>query len=281
MKQLSIIIVSYENKAVLFDCLDSIRTYNDIGESLEIIVVEQSRSEEIFHEIESSYPEIIAIRNKNEGFGSGNNAGANKASGELLLFLNPDTILVEPVLKRALEIFHANKNLGMFGFRLLDKDGDYNKSFHFRKPYGIMRAIAWRVCNRLDIYMPKSMYIAGADMFVPKTVFCQIGGFDKEMFMYFEETYLCNRLNELGYETAFFPDRQIIHLEGQSSASINTFKKQLDSLRRLCSLNNLSYQRCLQKMRRDRRLKSLIPGKKETVLAEIELIDEAINHASA
>ncbi len=275
-KTLSVVIVSYENMEVLRGCLDSISRYNDLGDGVEVIVVEQSRTEEICQSLQRDYSWVKAIRNENKGFGAGNNAGARVASGELLLFLNPDTVLVEPIFEYAVRIHENNPKLGMFGFRLLDVEGRKNKSFHFRKPYGIARALVWRICDKLDIYMPHSMYLAGADMFVPSEVFREAGGFDESMFMYFEETHLCNRLDSLGYTTSYFPEKRIVHLEGRSSSAVNTLQRQIDSLWVLFGDDGGAYRDCLYGMRRDRRIKSLFPGRKAVCISEIALIEAAL-----
>lgn len=276
-KALSVIIVSYENMEVLSDCLNSIARFNDIGDEAEVIVVEQSRSEGIYQRLISDYPWVKTIRNKNRGFGAGNNAGAGVANGKLLLFLNPDTILIEPVFRYAVDIYKNNPMLGMFGFRLLDSIGGKNKSFHFRKPYGIARSIIWRMCDAFDIYLPQSMYIAGADMFVPAAAFQAAGGFNESMFMYFEETYLCVRLNSIGYRTRYFPQKHIIHLEGRSSSTVNTLKRQIESLRVLYGGNKKEFGDCLRKMRRDRRVKSFFQKRRLFCLREIELIESQLS----
>lgn len=272
-KQLSVVIVSYENLAVLRGCLDSISKFNDIGDALEVIVVEQSRSDEIYNALVDDYPWVVALRNENKGFGAGNNAGARAAHGGLLLFLNPDTVLVEPVFSFALSVSVDDSCLGMFGVRLVDAKGGRNRSFHFRKPYGLARALAWRFFDRLDVFLPKSMYIAGADMFVPADAFRKTGGFDEGMFMYFEETYLCERLNGLGYTVGYFPSKKIVHLEGRSSGGISVLSKQLDSLERLCSSTGKDYVSTLVLMRRDRRFKRLFPGCRSAYTNEMVQID--------
>lgn len=276
-KKLSVIVVSYENLEVLRGCLDSIFRFNDLNDGVEVIVVEQSREECIYDTLLSDYPWVKVIRSENKGFGAGNNVGARIANGELFLFLNPDTALVEPIFEYAFQIHKSRPHLGMFGFRLLDSEGRKNKSFHFRKPYGIARALVWRICDKLDIYIPQLMYIAGADMFVPSEAFWKTGGFNESMFMYFEETFLCNRLDSLGYTTGFYPEKKIIHLEGRSSSTINTLQKQIDSLRALFENNEGAFRDCLNRMCRDRRFKSFFPGRKAACLSEISLIETVLS----
>lgn len=270
---LSVIIVSFKNREVIDACLQSIEKNNDIGEALEVIVVEQSPDDALYNYLIKEYRWVTTVKNENKGFGAGNNVGAVLARGKYLLFLNPDTILIEPVFGFALDAFENNKQLGMFGVRLLDKCGNKNRSFHFRKPYGLWRALLWHICDRFDFFLRNAMYIAGADMFMPASAFRDIGGFDQEMFMYFEETDLCNRLNANGYRIAYYPDKSIIHLEGQSSANVNSLSRQLDSLSVLCKKNGLSYINYLKRMELDRRLKQILGfGNQNELLDEISLI---------
>ena len=111
---LSIIIVSHKNLEVLRNCLDSIYLYNDIGECLEIIVVDNSPEDNIYHYIKNNYSDIMILRMDNKGFGAANNLGAKIAKGEYLLFLNPDTILIEPIFKFAINQFEKDDKLSMF-----------------------------------------------------------------------------------------------------------------------------------------------------------------------
>lgn len=273
-KLLSIIIVSFRNFDVLGDCLNSIARFNDLGDMLETIVVEQSEDKNSPIRIQSEWPWTKVIPNHNVGFGGGNNRGAAEAHGKYLLLLNPDTLIVEPVFSFAIEQFSHDQSLGAFGVRLLDQRGQRNRSFHFRKPYGLFRSAFWRTCDRFEWFLPQSMYIAGADLFVRASAYHRIGGFDERMFMYFEETYLCSRLNDAGFKIGYFPQKHIVHLEGQSSAGINTLEHQIESLRYLCEDTGTSYTRILRLMKRDRVIKTHLGSDRSS---EIALIDEVLS----
>mgnify|MGYP000944876747 CR=1 FL=1 len=273
--ELSIIIVSYNNYDILKECLASIKEFNDIGSTLEVIVVEQSPEENIYRKLLSDFSWVTTIRRENNGFGAGNNAGSRVAHGRFLLFLNPDTILIEPVFGFAIKCFESDSRLGMFGVRLVNRDGDRNQSFYFRKPYGLLRgSVLYRICDRFSLFIPNAMYITGADMFVRTKAFTETGGFDERMFMYFEETYLCDKLNNLGYYIAFYPEKRIVHLEGATSAAVNILQRRLDSLKYLCQEKKWSYSSVLKFMRRDRVMKSLLGSDRS---AEIALIDSVLN----
>lgn len=275
---ISVVIVSYNNYNVLRKCLDSISEYNDIGDSLEVIVVEQSPGYEIYDALVSDYSWVKALRNANNGFGAGNNAGFMASKGKYLLFLNPDTVLLEPVFQFAVNRFETDEGLGLFGVRLLDSEGNRNQSFYFRKPYGLFRCgLAWRLCDRFDFFFQKRMYITGADLFIRSNIFNEVGGFDERMFMYFEETYLCEKINRLGYAVRYYPNKKIVHLEGQSSVSNEVFGRRLDSLEVLCSDFGWNYLAILRKMKRDRQIKLLLGSGRDVRRSEICQIDHRLD----
>lgn len=226
MSMLSVIIVSYNGLELIKNCLDSIKKYNDIGDRLEVIVVEQSPTDEIYNFLLDSYTWVKCVRNSNQGYGGGNNVGARIAKGDVLLFLNPDTVLVEPVFEYMLSKYESDEKLGIAGCRLLDGDGNYAQSFFWKDSISNWKGIAWRFLDKLDVFMPGKMYITGADIFVPRRLFMQAEMFDESIFMYSEETDICNRVEQLGYHTRYFKDKNIIHLEGKTTED-NYIKKEI------------------------------------------------------
>ena len=273
--RVSIIIVSYKNMKVLQDCLNSIKEFNDIGNQLETIVVEQSEDPSMIESIRKGWPWVRVVEHSNHGFGAGNNCGIIEARGDYYLLLNPDTVLIEPVFKFAISRFESDSSLGIFGVRLTDRSKKHNRSFSFRKPYGLIRSIIWRICDRVEVFFPRSMYIAGADMFIRAEAFKKTGGFDERMFLYYEETYICKKMNDDGYRVGYYPKKSIIHLEGKSSMNIDSFRYQVESLKYLCQEYGWNYREVLAKMRRDRWIKQLLGQDRS---AEISVIDQAISH---
>ena len=231
--KLSIIIVSYNNLNVLLDCLNSVEKMNDISDQQEVIVVEQSPSDEIYTYLKKNMPQIQTIRAENKGFGAGNNRGVEIAQGEYLLFLNPDTVLVEPIAGFALDVFGRNPKIGLFGVGLLDGEKNKNSSFECLIPYGLKSKITYSFCYKFDRFLKNKMYIQGADMFVRADLFRKAGSFDENVFMYYEEPDLCLRVRREGYEIAFFKEKKIIHLQGACSPDgyDKTFSEQLKSFR--------------------------------------------------
>ena len=216
MKNLSVIIVSYQNVQILRDCLDSIKKYNDIGDELEVIVSDNSNDMDLFNTISKEYDWVKIIKNENNGFGAGNNRGYEISSGKYLLFLNPDTILVEPIFGFAVEKFEKNTDLALFGVQLIDFKGNKNSSFFMIDRYDFFSTIFVKWCRRVGQFVDGKMFISGSNLFVRRESFEQAGMFDENIFMYKEEADLIKRIKLYSKAkiTTFYKDKKIIHLEG-------------------------------------------------------------------
>lgn len=286
--KLSIIIVSYNNLDVLVDCLNSVIKMNDIGDQLETIVVEQSPSDEIYNYLKEYYPQIFTVRAENKGFGAGNNRGSEIASGEYLLFLNPDTILLEPIAAFAVERFEQDERLGMFGVQLLDADQKKTSSFDSIIPYGLWEKIRYHFHYNNNKFNEKYFYIQGADIFIRRKLFDSVEKFDENMFMYCEEQDLCIRVRKSGYHIAYYPEKEIVHLQGACTPSnySGTYTKQLKSFKYVCHKNGMPFSKVIMKERSYQRLKSslyrLLKKTKsddyEIALAKIKAIDSILEN---
>lgn len=213
---LSIIIVNYHSFSYVKNCVDSIYRYNDIAEGLEVIIVDNSEDKKEYEQLMSIIDKVNIVNNTNKGFGAGNNKGVACASGKYLLFLNPDTELIEPVFRDAISIFEGNSNLGAFGFKLVDKDLKPNVSCAMRMTMGFWRTMLSNILVKFGFFIPKIMFTSGADLFIRKEAFDNVKGFDENIFMYCEEADILNRINNIGYSNAFFKNHSIVHYEGKT-----------------------------------------------------------------
>lgn len=218
MAVLSIIIVSYNQLNILRNCLDSIKKFNDIGDNLEVIVSENSPTNEIYDALQAEYSWIKIIKNENIGFGRGNNRGYEFSTGKYLIFLNPDTILIEPVFKFAINKFEEDDELALFGVQL--KDLNMNNVISFACIDTDIKGIIGHLKEKKRInkgcFIDSNMLILGADLFVRRESFEQAGKFDEQIFMYREEEDLVKRLKQKSKakKVKFFGEKSIIHLEG-------------------------------------------------------------------
>ena len=229
----SIILVNYNTKTILINCLNSIINHlKNIG--YEIIVVDNGSSDGSQEEIKKLFPNVILIESKeNLGFGKANNIGAEMSTGKYLFFLNSDTLLLNNAVKYFYDYFEANKslNFGCLGCNLTDHDltingngGKFpNIKLVLKMHVDSIKSKFFKRHNDNDYPLDEIEYVLGADMFMPREVFKLVNGFDERFFMYFEESDLQLRIHRLGFRVKIIDSPKIIHLEGKSSH--NTLRK--------------------------------------------------------
>ena len=199
MKRLSIIIVTYHSEKDIYDCIDSVRSFTDIPcEELEVIVVDNSpQCEPMFAKLRELYGnDIILIHNThNGGYGQGNNVGIRKATAPVIMIMNPDVRLVQPVFRHCLEQFANQDNLVLYGFTQRQADGSIGRSTSWISTIHPYIAEPFRfVTGKMNLFFPKYMYVTGACFFLRKETFEQVGLFDEHIFMYGEEEDIHDRL---------------------------------------------------------------------------------------
>ena len=289
LMKLSVIIVSYENCEILRDCIESIKKFNDLKDDAEIIISDNSITNNVYEMVKKNYTDVQIIKNNNIGFGPANNRAVDISSGEYLLFLNPDTILLEPIFQFTVDKFEQQSNLALFGIKLLNVNGTANNSFFAMDNYTLSWTLLMKVFSKFDIYLDGKMYIAGADLFVRKSAFEAAGRFDENIFMYYEEPDLIKRIKNLpnDYITSFFPEKKMIHLEGatENKDAISTVKKVERSLvtyRYYCDKWNISFIKNVRQMRKYQILKKNVSdltrnyGNTRLAKMQIELLNKLI-----
>lgn len=229
---ISVIIVNYNVKHYISQCLRSVERSILSGES-EIIVVDNASSDGSADYIESLFPKVKLIRAKeNLGFAKANNLAAQEAKGEYLLFLNPDTIVSEDTLGACAAFLDSNLKAGAIGVQMLNSDGSFAPESRrslptlfvsFCKMSGLCRLfpeskrlgryylgyLDRRDKNRIEV-------VSGAYIMLRKELFNTIGGFDQAFFMYGEDIDLSYRILQEGYQNWYLPVK-IIHYKGEST----------------------------------------------------------------
>lgn len=242
--KLSIIIVSYNVKYYLEQCLRSIYKATSPAIAMEIFVVDNASHDNSPAHIEKAfpkaeYPNLHIIKNaRNVGFGKANNQAVAKATGEYILFLNPDTILTETTLKDVVEYADAHPEAGGIGTMMLYSNGKFAnesrrglptpwtalckmsglntlfpKSRLFGKYY--MKYLDKEQANGIEI-------ISGAFLFARRSTLEKTGLFDEKFFMYGEDIDLSYRILLEGYKNHYIPS-PIIHYKGESTQK-STFR---------------------------------------------------------
>ena len=261
--KISVIIVAYKSGDILVKCLDSIAKYNDIEDELEVIVVDNSPEDERIERdlAKSQYKNYRYIPSDNRGFGAGNNQGVDISTGEILAFLNPDIMLIEPIFKKVWEKFQKEKDLMLMGGKLLFEDLKPGFSFYFDYKPSIIKKWSLKLWNRKDRYDEKNMYIAGADLFVRRDAFYEAGKFDENIFMYYEEPDLIRRLRKVQKDCkiVYEPGIRMIHLEKKSTPmSMKMIGHEMDSCIYYGKKYGLDYKKKIRFEYRYYKLKKMI-----------------------
>ena len=224
----SVIIVSYNTRELLRDCLASVRE-NTEGLDYEVIVVDNASGDGSPKMVEKEFGWVrLLALSENIGFGRANNEGIKIARGRNVFFLNPDTLLLNNAIKILCDFLDEHEDVGICGGNLYTKEmtpvhsymmyfpslqGEFNDMLFgtiFRRKYG--KDLEF---NHGDKPVEVA-YITGADMMVKKAVLDEAGVFDPDFFMYFEETELTWRIRQTGCRVMNLPSAKIVHLEGQS-----------------------------------------------------------------
>lgn len=229
MLQVSIIIVNYNTKNLLANCLRSVYEQT-VGVGFEIIVVDNASTDGSKEHITTLFPNVIWIDSgANMGFGGANNMGANSAKGEYLFMLNSDTILKNNAIAIFLDYMqkYDDQHIGIIGGYLRDKDGNINFSYgRFPSAVQEFRYIFSKIHSfKVSVATRTVDFVSGADMFMKRELFNRIGGFDPNIFMYYEETDLQYRLHNAGYKQKVIEGPDIIHLEGGNAKKQFTYQR--------------------------------------------------------
>lgn len=212
-KLLSIIIVTYNSERLIFDCLDSIYKYNDLGNALEVIIVDNNSNDQdaVFSRIRNEYPEdIILIKNAtNNGYGSGNNLGVENATANRFIVINPDVRLLNSIFLNLLKSFDTNHRIAMLGVTFSDK----SCPLYFKPEYySLLRFIFFKVYVSLYLFDMNRMYISGSFLMFDKKAFIEAGKFDPKFFLYYEEADISNRIINIGKDIVLAKNIMVNHL---------------------------------------------------------------------
>ena len=240
MKKIAVIIVTYNSELHIYDCLDSIFKYNDIGDALEIIVVDNCSKgyEAMASSLSSMYGNKIELiqNTKNGGYGQGNNVGIRVASAPLIMIMNPDVRLCEPVFEMVNSVFEDKSDVLMYSLTQRNEQGVIGRStsWTFRVHPYIAEPLRF-LLGKLNVYWQKYMYFSGACFFVRKSAFEAVGLFDEHIFMYNEEDDIHGRLmKQKGARIIYDKKHSYIHLHPNvtdySVESYDWLKRDLASL---------------------------------------------------
>ena len=237
----SIVIVTYNTMLMTNECIDSVLKHTRRN-SIEIILVDNASTDgsKEFYATDERIKYIYS--NENLGFGRANNVGIDVALGKYVFMLNSDTIVLDDVVRKLFDFAEKNydNNLGALGTCLINNEKKDARSFgQFVSSKRIYRRLLenlriYRKNFEVETYLKLDNqgyveidFISGADLFIPKKVFNQVKGFDPDFFMYYEETELQKRMDEVGLKRYIINVRDIIHLEGGSFGHNLPFRRKM------------------------------------------------------
>ncbi len=230
---LDVVIVSYRSKALLRDCLASLREHPPAVPT-GIHVIDNASGDGAVEMARAEFPEVeLTLNDANRGFAAATNIGIRSGDAPFVLALNPDTRVTEGALDRLLETMKAHPEVGIAGPRLEREDGSLDhaarRSFptplsalgHFtgigRRPGAPKALSAYRAP---DIESGPVDAVNGAFMLIRRAALEQVGVFDEGYWMYMEDLDLCYRMRAAGWLTWYEPSAVALHHKAGSSGSI-------------------------------------------------------------
>jgi GT2 family glycosyltransferase len=237
--QLSIIIVNYNSKQLLENCIGSLQKAIQNIET-EIIIVDNNSTDDSWEYIKSLRLTGSSFKMKeNFGFATACNGGFGVSHGKYILFLNPDTIVPETSLADCISFFESHPDAGAIGVRMVDIQNKFLKeskrglptpAASFYKLFGLSAIFpkSKTFSKYYEGHLPekenKSVEVlSGAFMMVRREVFEKVNGFDVRFFMYGEDIDLSIRILQAGYKNYYLGKVTVTHLKGGSTTYNNKY----------------------------------------------------------
>lgn len=237
---ISIIILNYKSKELVFNCIKSIKRADFGLLQYEIIVVDNNSEDGIKEILALQNSEVIFIESKrNVGMGAGNNLGIKKAQGKYIAIMNPDTIVFKDTFKRIYDFMEVSSEVGIAGPKQFypdktDQDSCFRWYNLFTPVYRRLPLSSFNFVKKdLDRFLMKDYnkenikevdWLLGSFLFCRAKALSEIGLFDEQFFMYFEDIDLCRRFWQKKWKVVYFPDAKIIHDLIRQSAHIAWYK---------------------------------------------------------
>lgn len=200
----------------------------------QVIVIDNNSGDNSLAYLQPVFPAFTFVANpENIGFGRACNQGLAMATGEFVLFLNPDTLVPEDCFRECISFFNNHPGAGALGVKMIDGSGHFlkeSKRSYPSPPTSLFKLFGLsRLFPRSKIFSRYHLgnldenkdhqvdVLAGAFLMTRKKVLDEIGGFDEVFFMYGEDVDLSYRIQQAGYKNYYFAETQIIHFKGEST----------------------------------------------------------------
>ncbi len=225
----SVVIVNYASWPLTVRCVRSLQRTN--YEDLEVLVVDNDGVEPP----ELPFPAYLIRNSVNVGFAKACNQGIAASRGDLLVLINPDTVVKADFFQRVGKFFERNHSAGIAGPRILNPAGTLQLSA--RKELSMVSGLLGRTSLLTKLFPKSSLvksqfaavtesthattvdWVSGACLIVRRRVLKEVGPLDERFFMYFEDADLCRRIREADWSVYYLPEVEVIHHAGGSSRS--------------------------------------------------------------
>ena len=227
--ELSVIIVNYNARGYLENCLESLFE-NTRLRPIEVWVVDNASSDGSVEMLRERFPQVQVIEsNENLGFGAANNEAMRRAGGRYKLLLNNDTIVHPDAIDTMVRIISERPRVGVLGPLLRNEDGTVQISYGNRVSF-FSELSQKRLSARYQAGHPKARkvvesrsreeahpdWVTGACMMLQAELPEEVRFFDENFFMYLEDVDLCERIRQYGFQVLYSPEAELTHLRGKS-----------------------------------------------------------------
>ena len=235
----SIIIVSFNTRDVLRECLQSIERESG-GLRVEVLIVDNNSRDGSPQMVREEFPYVRVIDSEvNLGFGAANNLALQAARGRYMVLLNSDAFLCQDALRIALERMEQRPEVGLAGGRLVGRDRSWQPSArmfpNILTDFFVLTGLSYKYSKSrffgrfdrtwADPMLPAEVdWVPGAFSIVRPEALAKAGVFDPRFFLYSEEVDLCLRIQKAGYRIWYWPEIVVVHLGGESSRQIKSLE---------------------------------------------------------
>lgn len=202
----------------------------------EIIVVDNKSSDASCSMVKDQFPNVVLIENNsNLGFSKGNNIGVDRAKGEYICILNPDTVVAEDTFSSLLRFADSKRNLGAVGCKLIDGAGCFLPESKRNIP--TPKVAFQKILGNTESYYANQVskekiapvdVLVGAIMLMKKEVYLKVDGLDEDYFMYGEDVDLSYKIIKAGFNNFYFGKTTIIHYKGESTLRNRQYAKRFN-----------------------------------------------------
>ncbi|OIQ17272.1 MAG: glycosyl transferase family 2 [Flavobacterium sp. MedPE-SWcel] len=243
MYDIAVILINYNSSKYTINCIKSVIEHTSTALNYQIIITDNCSQKEDYNILKKecdtlNLKNLTLVRNTiNTGFGGGNMIGIQHSNAKYYAFLNNDTLLKNDCLSILKSAIEKNPEIGIAGAQAYNREDNFMVSLdHYASPareiFGrsfLEKINTKRYPKRKRTYNEpvKVNFIPGSFMFVKAEDFNKVGGFDTNIFLYYEETDLCKRLNHYNKYAYLIPDAEFLHYHGASTERSITIKKEL------------------------------------------------------